>query len=117
MPDNALLLPLAEAGCGSCANLQEHAVDLARAQQRTTERALRVNSASPRKGAPIDQQFVTIELAQLGATTVSSEGEVVDRDPVQVMKREVALVWLDERWLLYGISAWLGRAHGRCRHP
>ena len=104
-PDSTLLPPLTESGCKSCDSLQEHAVDLAAKDQHTTTAAVRVASATPRVGAPAGQQFVTIQLDQLGATTIDSSGAVVDADPVQSLKREVVLVWEGGRWLLYGISA------------
>ena len=104
-PDTNLLLPLSDPGCKSCANLQDEAATLRKDGERLDRPAVTVLAVDVRPDAPPGQVFLVARLRQNDAQRVDRQGVVKAAMEASEGTRQVAVIWKEDRWLLYGMAA------------
>ena len=103
-PDAGLLPALAEAGCKSCAGLQETAQSLVAKQHKYAAPPITVTKVKAFDGAPERQQFVRVFIEQHEVSVVDQSGNVVDKDKAGQGARTASVLWVGESWQVYGIA-------------
>jgi hypothetical protein len=102
-PDDALLPPLSDAGCQSCAALQDTAADLVAKRHRYRSDPITIRSVDL-IGQETDQTHVGVQMTQNRVDIVDSQGAVVSTDSKSDFAQTVGVVWRGETWVLYGIA-------------
>ena len=104
-PDTKLLPPLSDPECQSCAAMQDRAAAFVTAGDRLDRPIAKVLSTVTRDGAPPGQLFLVVRIRQNEARTLDDQGVSKDVQERSERTRQIAVIWKEDRWLLYGMAA------------
>lgn len=93
-----------EPGCKSCESLIGTAKDLQQKMHHYSTEPVAVKGTRPVAGAPEGQRFVEVDLAQNQVDVVDAKGKVISTDKKARFVRTVAVIWKDDRWLVYDVA-------------
>jgi hypothetical protein len=90
--------------CQFCSTTEDRAAYLVSEGHRYADDPVSVSSVEALSGAPTGQVYLTVDLVQNPTSIVESDGTVVGQDEKKVLDRNVALKWVDGRWLVYAVE-------------
>lgn len=103
-PDPNLIEANSENGCESCASLASTASELKAKGHKYASTPVTVMETKRVSGAPSGQKYIETKLQQHRVNVVDPSGRVVLTDEKKTLVRTVAVIWKDDRWLIYGVA-------------
>lgn len=103
-PDDTLLPPLVESGCGTCANNVKQAEAFVADGTRLDGPSLALDDARVVPGAPTGQLFVEVQARQLPVRLLDSKGAVKSTSTPGPLRMRAAIIWQRGVWLMYAIA-------------
>jgi hypothetical protein len=102
--DTTILPSLSVPECQSCQRLQGQVEDLKAKGHHYKSAPVTVSKVTAVDGGQDGQQFVRLQMTQNPAAVVDTRGKTVSTDPRAELARTTSLVWVGERWLIFGIA-------------
>jgi hypothetical protein len=103
-PSQGLIRSLSAPECDFCSKAELTSATLENRGDRYASAPVSVRSTAPLAGAPEPEKYVQVDLVQNASDVVASDGSVVHSDPRADIPSNVAVKWVDGRWLVVAVE-------------
>lgn len=103
-PRTGLISSLSDTGCEFCSKAEATSVMLKRRGDRYAAAPVTVGPTAILEGAPEPERYVHVALVQNASDVVAKDGSIVHSDPRADIPSNVAVKWVDGRWLVAAVE-------------